>query len=472
MSSDLMIKQRTCFPNGLNTNICKFVVICTILVYAVYIFLPSHESQKKWSSKANLNGVSSATNISHLVFGIAASSNTWRNKRLYVQAWWRPNVTRGYVFMDRTPTEHLPWPSTYPPFRVSEDNSRYREYNKHRMPFAIRMVRVIEETFKVAEEEGDGRVRWYVMADDDTVMLVDNLVGILSKYDHNKYYYVGMNSESIISNVYHSFGMAFGGGGYALSYPLAKAVAQNMDICIKRYPTLYGSDHILQSCIADLGVALTQEKGFHQIDLRGDISGFLSAHPQCPLISLHHLDAVDPIFPSKNRTESVELLMKAASVDESRLLQQSVCYLKKYNWTISAAWGYSIQIYDTILPPSHLHRPLQTFSQWLKGASPPFMFNVRPLSDHPCHAPHLFFFNGLVQDRLTTYTRTSPPPACASHSPPNNVTTLRIHVLPSKNLNWLKGGGGRRECCDVVEPPGMDPLVVNLRSCAADEIVA
>ncbi|PHU29129.1 hypothetical protein BC332_01222 [Capsicum chinense] len=193
------------------------------------------------------------------------------------------------------------------------------------MPFAIRMVRVIEETFMLHHGPG---VRWYVMADDDTVLMIDNLVNVLTKYDHTKYYYVGMNSECIVSNFGNSFQMAFGGAGYALSYPLAQAVAKNMDTCIKRYPYLYGSDHILQACIADLGVTLTLEKGFHQIDLHRDISGLLSAHPQSPFLSTHHLDAVDPIFPSMNHFEALNHLMKAANVDQSRLLQQSTCYNK------------------------------------------------------------------------------------------------------------------------------------------------
>ncbi|KAA8543829.1 hypothetical protein F0562_021994 [Nyssa sinensis] len=250
----------------------------------------------------------SPTNLSHIVFGITGLSNTWRNKRWYIEAWWRPNITRGYLFLDRAPMEQLPWPSSSPPFRVSEDTSRYKAYNKHPIPHAIRMVRVILETFK-AENNG---VRWYVMADDDTVLFVDNLVEVLAKYDHRKYFYIGANSEGVAPNFYHSFGMAFGGAGYALSYPLAEALVENLDICIKRYPTLYGSDHILQSCVADLGVSLTLEKGFHQIDLHHDISGLLSAHPQSPLLSLHHLDVVDPIFPYMNRNKSVNHLMKAA----------------------------------------------------------------------------------------------------------------------------------------------------------------
>lgn len=103
------------------------------------------------------------------------------------------------------------------------------------------------------------------MADDDTIFFLDNLVEVLGRYDHNKYFYIGSNSECVASNFDHSYGMAFGGAGFALSYPLAQVLVKNLDVCIKTYPTLYGSDHILQSCIADLGVSLTQEKGFHQV---------------------------------------------------------------------------------------------------------------------------------------------------------------------------------------------------------------
>ena len=59
--------------------------------------------------------------------------------------------------------------------------------------------------------------------------------------------------------------MAFGGGGYALSYPLAEALATKLDDCIERYPDMYVSDFLLHSFMADFGAALTQNKGFHQV---------------------------------------------------------------------------------------------------------------------------------------------------------------------------------------------------------------
>lgn len=171
-------------------------------------------------------------------------------------------MTRGYVFLDSAPPDDfLPWPPSSPPFRIAYDITKLKVYPKHVNPMMIRIVRMVLETYR----EGDEGVRWYIMGDDDTVFLIDNLVGVLAKYDHTKYYYIGSNSECVKSNFDHSFDMAFGGAGVALSYPLVAALAEILDECIERYWYLSVSDHILQSCLADLGVALTQEKGFHQV---------------------------------------------------------------------------------------------------------------------------------------------------------------------------------------------------------------
>ncbi|KAK9127012.1 hypothetical protein Scep_015858 [Stephania cephalantha] len=345
-------RQSALSLNMLRVDVCKGMAVGGFLFYLIYIML----SNNSWVASSPLftslvfkyRRIESrtTTNISHIVFGIAGSANTWKNKRPYIESWWRPNITRGFLWLDRAPKEHLPWPSSSPPFRISQDIKRFHDYNNHAMPFAIRMARVILESFREEKED----VRWYVMADDDTVLFVDNLVDVLAKYDHNKYYYIGENSECVKSNFDYSFQMAFGGGGYALSFPLAKAMARNLDECLKRYPTLYGSDHIMQACISDFGVPLTRERGFHQIDLHGDLSGLLSAHPGVPMLSLHHLDHVDPIFPSMNRHEAVKLLMEASAVESSRVLQQTVCYHKQTNWSFSISWGYSAQIYEKIPP--------------------------------------------------------------------------------------------------------------------------
>nr|GMD61298.1 uncharacterized protein LOC109159383 [Ipomoea batatas] len=466
-------------PKHSIASVLKSVVISTLIVFLFYSFLSTHpccQSYKIFQKKPPENHLleTSPTNITHLVFGIAGSSNTWGNKRCYIESWWKPNTTRGYLFLDAPPLRHLPWPPTSPPFRISDDNSKYHlPYNRRRAPFTIRMVRVIEETFRA---ENGGGARWYVMAEDDTVLFVENLVGVLSRYDHRKMFYIGMNSECVVTNYDTSFELAFRGGGYALSYPLAKALAENMDACIKRYPFLIESDHILQSCIADLGVTLTQEKGFHQIDLTRDISGLLSSHPHSPALSLHNLDAVAPIFPSMNRHEALKHLMKAAEVDQPRLLQQSVCYLKKNNWSFSVSWGYSVQIYEQIIPPSVLQKPLETFSECRRGARPPYMLNPRPRGRLPnydsCEAPHVLFFDSVEESVLdhvvTTYSKRSPRglSPCANNSA-EGIAKIRV-LSPVKRLQLV---GNRRECCDIVEIVGMDTMGIMLRSCMKNEMV-
>ncbi|XP_015875708.1 uncharacterized protein LOC107412444 [Ziziphus jujuba] len=428
---------------------------------------------QRWS--ASIPIAKTPTNISHIVFGIAGSMNTWQQKTSYVKSWWRPNVTRGYLFLDREPTmDFLPWSSSYPPFRVNEDFTKLSSYKNIEWSDHVRIVRSVLEIFK----EGDEDVRWYVMADDDTIVFVDNLVEVLAKYDHTKYMYIGASSECIISNFYFSFDMAFGGGGYALSYPLAAALIKIFDKCIQRYIHILYSDFMLYFCLSDLGVSLTQQKGFHQIDLVGDISGLLSAHPQVPLVSLHHLDTIDPIFPFKNRSESINHLMKASKADHSRLLQQTICYHRPSKWSFSVSWGYSVHIYENIFPRSYLRTPIETFRPW-KDVSPPlYMFNTRPWppKDPSCEAPHVFYFDSIEKKEgdqiVTTYVRAFPrdSASCSSSGSLSADPITKIQVFSSPATKRMEGV--EIDCCSVLHEAGMDTTKVIYRKCMKDEIMS
>ncbi|KAA8549781.1 hypothetical protein F0562_001465 [Nyssa sinensis] len=432
-----------------------------------------------WNSfpKPNLTTVDHSpdhpTNLGHLMFGLVGSEKAWRHRKSYIESWWRPNVTRGYLYLDRAPAEDLhPWPPSSPPFRVSDDNTKLLQESKHVAPIMVRMVHAILELFR---EEHEG-ARWIVMGDDDSIFFVDNIVRVLSKYDHTKYIYVGGHSESIMSNFHFSFDTGFGGAGFALSYPLAAALVTDLENCLKRYWYLKSADQILMTCVADLGVSLTAEKGIHQIDLLGDISGFLSAHPQSPLMSLHHFDFIEPIFPSKNRFESADHLMKAANIDQSRLLQQTICYQKQSNWSFSIAWGYSAYIFEKVLPRSILKRPLETFRPWVRSARPPyFLFNTRWPSNDPCEAPHVFFFESIEKtignEIVTSYVRASPRnlPACSftgNHSA-DHFSKIQVFTSAMKPIE-----NGRSECCDVVPVDGLNITEVKFRTCLEDEIIA
>lgn len=71
------------------------------------------------------NQSSKATDVSHIVFGIGGSIQTWRERSRYSELWWRPNVTRGYVWLDEEPPLNMTWLPTSPPYQVSADTSRF-----------------------------------------------------------------------------------------------------------------------------------------------------------------------------------------------------------------------------------------------------------------------------------------------------------------------------------------------------------
>uniref|UniRef100_A0A452YMB5 Fringe-like glycosyltransferase domain-containing protein n=1 Tax=Aegilops tauschii subsp. strangulata TaxID=200361 RepID=A0A452YMB5_AEGTS len=165
-----------------------------------------------------------------------------------IRLWWDPASMRGHVWLDAS-APGAPGPSaagedSLPPIRVSEDTSRFRYTNPTGHPSGLRIARIAAEAVRLV---GGGGARWVVLVDDDTVLSPDNLVAVLGKYDWREMVYVGAPSESHSANTYFSHGLA-----------------RTLDVCIERYPRLYGSDDRLHACITELGVPLSREYGFHQ----------------------------------------------------------------------------------------------------------------------------------------------------------------------------------------------------------------
>ncbi|KAJ4823559.1 hypothetical protein Tsubulata_012190 [Turnera subulata] len=466
--------------------LCKVIAISGLILLLLYtLFFDQTDTQAsqlfrsfqlQWpASSPNDTTTDPPTNINHIGFIVISSLKSWKYRRPYVESWWRPNVTRGHLFLDKEPTqEFLPWTATSPPFVVNEDVTKLRIYPHIVSDVQVRMFRSILDMYRV----GDEGLRWFIMCDDDSIFMVDNLVEVLRKYDHTKYQYIGSNSECVKSNSDFSFDMGFGGAGYALSYPLAQAMATKLvDGCIERYNYLWASDQIAQSCLADVGVHLTIEKGIHQIDLHGDISGLLSSHPPSPFLTLHHLELVDPIFPSMDRNQALNHLMKAAQFDQSRLLQQTICYQRESNRSFSVSWGYSAHIYDNIIPRSVLRKPLETFRPWANNWKRPYyMFNTRWMTNNPCEAPHVFFFRSIEyasrkNQFVTTYARSWPrnlPPCSASgnHSA-DHISEIRV-FSPARTRKTA----GVIECCDVEYKAEVNVTDIKIRTCMKDEVIA
>ncbi|KAK7406119.1 hypothetical protein VNO78_07736 [Psophocarpus tetragonolobus] len=408
------------------------------------------------------------TELRHVVFGIAASSKLWEHRKNYIKIWYKKDKMRGVVWLDdrvkTDPNEGLPQT------KVSTDTSNFVYTNKLGHRSAIRISRIVSETLRMGLKD----VRWFVMGDDDTVFVTDNLLRILNKYDHNQMYYIGSLSESHLQNIFFSYGMAYGGGGFAISYPLAKALHKMQDRCIQRYPSLYGSDDRMQACMSELGVPLTKEIGFHQYDVYGNLFGLLAAHPVTPLVSLHHLDVVEPIFPNATRVEALQRLAIPMKLDSASLIQQSICYDKQRRWTISVSWGFAVQIFRGIFTQREMEMPSRTFLNWYRRADyTAYAFNTRPVSRNPCQKPFVFYFskakyNSTLQQSVTEYDRhLVPNPECRwQMADPATIDKIEVHKQRDPHL-WDRAP--RRNCCRLMKTNKTGIMKIDVAVCRDGE---
>ncbi|XP_057477365.1 uncharacterized protein LOC130765051 [Actinidia eriantha] len=408
------------------------------------------------------------TDLSHVVFGIAGSARQWDHRKDYIKVWWRKGM-RGVVWLD-DPVKTRPG-EPLPEIRVSGDTSRFSYSNRQGTRLAIRISRIVSETVRL-QKPG---VRWFVMGDDDTVFIPENLIRVLAKYDHNQYYYIGSLSESHLQNIYFSYSMAFGGGGFAISYPLARALEKMQDRCIQRYPGLFASDDRMQACMAELGVPLTKELGFHQYDVYGNLFGLLAAHPVAPLVSLHHLDVVEPIFPNMTQVESLKHLQIPMNLDSAALVQQSICYDTEKKWTVSVSWGFGVQVFRGILSPREIEMPSRTFLNWYKRADfTAYAFNTRPVTRNPCQKPFVFYmskarFDSWMNQTVSEYVRHRVPhPACRWHMPdPDDLDKVEVYKKPDPHL-WDRSP--RRNCCRILNSKQSRTMVVDVGVCKQGEV--
>ncbi|CAN1237337.1 hypothetical protein LINGRAPRIM_LOCUS1860 [Linum grandiflorum] len=451
------------------------------------------------------------TSLRHIVFGIAASSGLWERRKEYIKLWYRPDQMRGVVWIDGGDGDDDE--EMLPPIKISGDTARFAYKHAKGDRSAIRISRIVSETVRLGLKD----VRWLVMGDDDTVFVAENLVGVLAKYDHEQYYYIGSNSESHLQNIMFSYAMAYGGGGFAISYPLAVALSRMQDRCLGRYPGLYGSDDRIQACMAEIGVPLTKEIGFHQFDVYGNAFGLLAAHPVTPLVSLHHIDVIEPIFPKATRLQSLQRLAIPMSLDPPALMQQSICYDHKRHWTISVSWGYAVQIIRGTVSPREMEMPVRTFVNWHKKAdyssrqptsifmhSSPFFFeqytpvlstetvsffgltnrgyafNTRPVPRDHCRVPFVYTLTDAVYEPKTGKTASeyvrhrmdAPATKCnwKKFSDPEKIDRVEVYKTPDPDL-WAKAP--RRNCCRVLPSSNKKKktVMIDVGECRENEVM-
>lgn len=138
-----------------------------------------------------------------------------------------------------------------------------------------------------------------------------------------------------------------------------------------------------------------------QFDIHGDASGILAAHPVAPLVSIHHLDLIDPIFPrtvdtNYTRLGALQHLLEAAHLEPASTMQQSICYDRTRRWSFTVSWGYVVHAYGGFITPRELEVPQKTFLSWHRETSKvEFPFNTRSNPDDVCKRPSRFFMESV-----------------------------------------------------------------------------
>lgn len=143
----------------------------------------------------------------------------------------------------------------------------------------------------------------------------------------------------------------------------------------------------------------------NQYDVYGNLFGLLAAHPVTPLVSLHHLDVVEPIFPNMTQVQALQHLTIPMKLDSAGLMQQSVCYHKPKKWTISVSWGFAVQIIRGVLSPREMEMPTRTFLNWYRRADyTAYAFNTRPVARNPCQKPYVYYLSKAKFDKEKNQT--------------------------------------------------------------------
>ncbi|RZC16881.1 26S proteasome non-ATPase regulatory subunit 3-like A [Glycine soja] len=165
------------------------------------------------------------TDLRHLVFGIAVSTKLWDQRKSYIKLRYRVRDMRDIMWLNEKVKSKENNSDVLPPLRIFDDMVMFMYTNRQGHRLTIRISRIVSETLQLGMKD----VRWFAMGDDDTIFVIENLIRILRKYDHNQLYCIGSLSESHLQNIFFSYNMAYGGGGFAISYPLAKALHKLQD---------------------------------------------------------------------------------------------------------------------------------------------------------------------------------------------------------------------------------------------------
>jgi hypothetical protein len=136
---------------------------------------------------------------------------------------------------------------------------------------------------------------------------------------------------------------------------------------------------------------------------------------------------------------SLTKLISAYHLDPARIVQQSVCYDHRRKWSISISWGYTIQIYTSLVIIADLQMPFQTFKTWRSSSDGPFTFNTRWLNPDECQQPSIFFLDKVRKvgtGSVTSYKRYFGKEGKKCKRADGEVQRIKVSVLKLDSEYW------------------------------------
>lgn len=150
---------------------------------------------------------------------------------------------------------------------------------------------------------------------------------------------------------------------------------------------------------------------FLQWDIRGNAHGLLATHPIAPFVSIHHVEAVNSLYPGLSLLDSLKLFTRAMRAEPKSFLQRAICYNRKQRLTFSVSLGYVVQVFPNIVLPRELERSEHTYSAWNRiNHRNEFDFDTRDVYRSVCKTPILFFLKDVSKEGNVTvgsYVRVS-----------------------------------------------------------------
>ncbi|GAA6002825.1 uncharacterized protein JCM10292_001320 [Rhodotorula paludigena] len=238
--------------------------------------------------------------------------------------------------------------------------------------FETRYFALAEEMWREAKtrEEKEGvHTEWFVFADDDTFFPdVDALGRMLGSLDSHDDHLIGALSES--TKQVNQWGhIAYGGAGIIVSRGLLAKMNQDgvWEHCLAKFGAAFGGDAMVSHCAAlamDMSVerALTIEPTMHQLDIRGDGTGFFQSG--FLFTSIHHWGSWYTLFPPWTDAGVGDLRKGIVLVGKAAQAVGGDNWGRRYvfeDGKVIVALGYSITVEATPLTFDELNKSEHTW---------------------------------------------------------------------------------------------------------------